>query len=169
MPWNLGPSVNQFDNMDCWRTWFFEECEEHQLFGLTEKHLPLITKYGHGVVPYKVGTNVLLEDAPLFHESKTQHRVCGPYEVYPFSVLPDGAEPIFPKKGEGEVLIYKEVYPENGPWINRSVHRKIEGRNCRFQQMASKFSYFPYRFGIRHTKLWKVKLVKHGDGCPLCK
>jgi hypothetical protein len=167
MPWNLGPSVNVIDGMDCWRTWFIEECEETELFGMTKKHLPLITKYGDGVVPYSVGTKVLLEDAPYFNTTKSHHRICGPYEVYASSEIPADSKPIFPK--DGPIIVYEDKHPEKGPWLDGSKKRNIEGINVSFRQMANKFDYFPFRFGIRRTKKWKVKLVKHVVGCNLCK
>ena len=167
MPWNLGPSVNTLDGMDCWRTWFFEECEEAKIFGMTKRHLPLITKYGYGVVPYTVSTKVLLEDAPYFNATKTHHRVCGPYEVYAFSELPDDAKPIFPK--EGPILVYEDAHPDRGPWLDGSKKRKIDGIEVRFRQMASKFKFFPFRFGILRAKGWKTRLVRHVEDCRLCK
>jgi len=167
MPWTLGPSVNQFEGKDCWRIWFFLECEEHQLFGATEKHLPLITKPCHGFVPYKPGPKVLLEDAPYYHQAKDFHRVCGPYEVFVLPLLPEGAERTFPKVGE--VIVYKEAHPESGPWLDRSVKRRIDDIDVRYRQMAGKFDYYPYRFAIRHARDWKTRHVKHVRDCLLCK
>lgn len=74
--------VTQFRGRDCWRTWFIDECEQSCLFGINQKHLGLLRIAGHGVVPYRVGTCVYLEDAPVFRASQKQfHRVCGPYVV----------------------------------------------------------------------------------------
>lgn len=167
MPWGLGPSVSMFEGKDCWRTWFFLECEEHMLFGVTEKHLPLITKPCVEFEPYKSGTKLLLEDAPYYHEVKGYHRVCGPYEVFALSSMPDEALRTFPKIGE--IIVYKEANPEKGPWLNRSVKRRIDGMDVRYRQMASKFEFFPYRFAIRRSRDWKARHVKHLRGCPLCK
>ncbi len=167
MSWTLGPSINMFEGQDCWRTWFFLECEEHMLFGVTEKHLPLITKPCVGFEPYKSGTKLLLEDAPYYHEVKDYHRVCGPYEVFALSPIPDKAQRTFTKIGE--VIVYKEANPEKGPWLDRTVKRRIDGIDVRYRQMASKFGFFPYRFGIRRARDWKARHVKHLRGCPLCK
>lgn len=167
MAWTLGPSVNLFEGKDCWRTWFLMECEESQLFGATERHLPLITKPCDGFVPYKSGTKVFLEDAPYYHRMKDYHRVCGPYEVFGLSSMPEGAERIFPKVGEA--IVYKEAHPEKGPWIDRSVKRRIDGIDIQYKQMAEKFGFFPYRFSIRRVRDWKARHVKHLQDCPLCK
>jgi len=167
MPWTLGPSVNLFEGKDCWRTWFLPECEEWQLFGATEKHLPLIAEPCDGFVPYRSGTKVLLEDAPYYQSVKDYHRVCGPYEVFALSRLPEGAEQTFPKMGE--VIVYEEAHPEKGPWIDRSVKRRIDGVDVRYRQMAAKFGFFPFRFAIRRATEWKARHVKHLKDCSLCK
>ena len=90
MAWGYGPSVVHRSACDYWRTWFLEECESAQLFGLTKGHLPLVAKAGIGVVPYHPGTRVFLEDAPWFpHSGRRMHRVCGPYEVRVIDRLPE--------------------------------------------------------------------------------
>lgn len=169
MPWNLGPSVAVRNGCDYWRTWFLEECEESQRFGLTEKHLGLITKFGEDIVPYKVGTLVYFEDAPYFKAEKKHHRIVGPYEVFAPENLPPGVFRVFPK--EGPLLVWKEPHPEAGPWLDRaSVSRTIDGTKVRFSQTASRFGHFPYRFAIRQTKGWKVEYVAHEErGCWLCR
>lgn len=167
MPWDLGPSVVHRDACDYWRTWFFEECESSQLFGVTEKHLPLITRYGKGVIPYRKGTRVFLEDAPCFRGSKTHHRVCGPYEVFSPPTLPPGAERVFPK--EGPIIVYKAIQPERGPWLDRSsVKRKIDGIEVRFQQIARRFAFFPFRFAIRRAPNYRSRHIAHAKDCWLC-
>ena len=122
MPSDPGPSVNTLNGLDCWRTWFFKECEASELFGVTRKELPLITKYGYGVVPYRERTKVLLEDAPFFETEKFHHRVCGPYEVYAFSKLPKGAEIIFARKKSC-------VGIQRSPPRTRSLVRSFLGSN----------------------------------------
>ena len=168
MPWNLGPSVTHRNGRDYWRTWFIEECDESQLFGATESHLPLITHYGSGVVPYAVGTELYLEDAPYFRASKRHHRVCGPYRVFSPDPLPPGAVRVFPE--DGPVVVFKEPHPEQGPWLDRSsVRRQIEGLDVRFQQIAKRFAFFPFRFAIRHAPNFKVQLPPHQEPCWLCR
>ena len=76
---------------DYWRTWFLEECEAHHLFGINEKHLPLLTNAGFK--SYRPGTRVFLDDAPYFRATRTHHRVCGPYEVVPATIPPDAERP----------------------------------------------------------------------------
>jgi hypothetical protein len=50
------------------------------LFGLNEKHLPLVTISIPGIqIAYNEGTEIFLEDAPFFKKSKELHRVCDPY------------------------------------------------------------------------------------------
>lgn len=167
MPWTHDPSVNQFEGKDCWRTWFLLECEEYELFGATQKHLGLMTIPGVGIDPYRAGTKLYLEDAPYFHKTQEYHRVCGPYEVVSLAQPPEGAERYFPK--EGAVILYKDANPEQGPWRDRSLTRRIEGINISHRQMASKFGYFPYRFSIKRSNDWKVRRAKHVASCGLCR
>ena len=170
MPWTLGPSVNTFRKLglDCWRTWFIEECEQYCLFGSTQRHLPLMTKYGDGgVIPYTVGTRIALEDAPFFHDNRKQHRVLGPYEVIPYGSLQEGDEQVFPV--EGPPIIVRVLHPENGPWKDRNHRRKIEGKDIRFRQLASQFDYFPYRYRIKRARDWKIHRHNHDDECELCR
>src|SRR3546814_738099 len=169
MPWNLGPSVNVHKGRDYWRTWFFEECERAQLFGLTDRHLSLVTKHGEGVVPYRAGTLVHIEDAPYFKASKTHHRVAGPYEVFSRSTAPEATIREFPK--EGPILVWLDLHPARGPWLDKSsVTRTIDGLKVRFSQQASRFHFFPYRFAIRHAKGWKVEHIPHTErDCWLCR
>lgn len=164
MSWNTEVSVVSRRGKDYWRTWFIEECEQHQLFGLTQKHIPLITS---GFAPYKEGTEIYLEDAPYYHRTKKNyHRICGPYIITP-SVLPPEAEVIHKPKGKD--ILYLDAYPSVGPWFDRSyVKRRIEGQDVTFQQMASLFHFFPYRFSIRRSPKYKRKLVKHEGSCWLC-
>ncbi len=168
MPWDLGPSVVHWSGCDYWRTWFIEECESSQLFGVTEKHLPLITRYGKGVVPYRKGTRVFLEDAPYFRGTKTHHRVCGPHEVFPLATIPAGAARVFPK--DGPIIVYKQAHPQSGPWLDTSsVKRRIDGIDVRFQQIAGRFGFFPLRFGIRRASNYSSRHVQHVESCRLCK
>jgi hypothetical protein len=37
-----------------------------------------------------------------------------------------------------------------------------------FSQMASKFGHYPYRFCIRHSPKYEIRLVPHEDECWLC-
>lgn len=167
MTWPYEATVVHRNGHDYWRTWFIDECEREFLFGLTEKHLPLVTVSGIGCPAYEAGTEIFLEDAPYFRASKTHHRVCGPYEVVPIS-LPEGATPVY-KDSKGNVIVYKDPNPKSGPWLdNTSVTRVVDGFRLHFQQIASQFSYYPFRFGIRRSKKFKINLVKHEDNCWLC-
>lgn len=84
--------VTLFRGLDCRRTWFFEECETSGFFGINEKHCNLIRFSSKGVPPYQIGTEIWLEDAPVFPASEKRfHRVCGPYEVVSATPLPDDA------------------------------------------------------------------------------
>jgi hypothetical protein len=151
---------------DYWRTWFLEECEASGLFGINEKHLPLLTHSGPGITPYRPGTRVFLDDAPYIREVRTHHRVCGPYEVIP-AVLPADAEPIY--EVDGAVIVYREAHPERGPWLDRSsVRREADGVNFRFRQIAREFNFFPFRFAIRRAKGFKPNHVVHQSECWLC-
>lgn len=146
MAWSYEASVVTRCGCDYWRTWFLEECESNGLFGLTARHLPLVITDGYGFRSYAKGTEIYLEDAPYFKKTKTHHRVCGPYVVVP-SMLPPHGEVTHQK--DGEIIIYKEKWPAKGPWMDRSyVRRVVDGEDIKFKQIASEFSFFPYRFSI---------------------
>ena len=168
MPWNLGPSVIHHVGFDYWRTWFFEECDQAELFGVTESHVGLVTLSGVGVVPYRAGTRLFLEDAPYFKATKARHRIVGPYEVFSPAQMPTDASRVFPK--DGPVIVFKEAHPEQGPWLDRSsVSRTIEGQRVKFSQTAKRFAFFPFRFCIRRSREWRSKMVEHIENCWLCK
>ncbi len=167
MPWSYEASVVSRNGHDYWRTWFWEECDKEQLFGLTEKHLPLLTKSGEGFTAYEDGTKVFFEDAPYFRASTTHHRICGPYDVFPAS-LPDSATAIY-RDSKGQVIVYKDPHPQTGPWLDKpSVTRYVDGLKLRFPQMAREFKFYPYRFGIRRSPHFKIELVQHQNNCWLC-
>jgi len=152
MTWSYEASVVTRGGCDYWRTWFLEECEKYGKFGLTEKHLPLVTTDGHGFHSYDVGTEIYLEDAPYFKKTKIDHRVCGPYSVIS-SILPAKAEIIH--KNHGKIIIYKEKFPSEGPWFDRTYVRRIaDGVDMKYKQLASEFGFFPYRFSVPQQNLW---------------
>ncbi len=166
MTWSYEASVVTRNGRDYWRTWFLEECEKYGMFGLTEKHLPLVTTDGYGFHSYGEGTEIYLEDAPFFRKTKKHHRVCGPFLVVPSALSPQ-AEIIHEKNGKA--IIYKEKSPSQGPWLDRShVRRIVDGVEMKFKQMASEFSFFPYRFSIKKSPKFKIHLVKHERDCWLC-
>ncbi len=162
MPYSKEPSVIHWNGCDYWRTWFLEECEKYELFGVTKKHTGLIESYN-------IGTLLYLEDAPYFKDNKHYHRVCGPYEVYAIATLPDDSEPFLTK--DGNIIVYLDNNPSRGPWHNRShVQRLVDGHTIKFKQIASEFNYFPYRFGIRKHKRYDIRLIPHNSSdCWLCK
>ncbi len=168
MPFGAGPSVNQYRGCDCWRTWFIEECESAQLFGVTKRHLGLITLEGVGIESYRVGTRVYLEDAPFFRGSRTHHRVCGPYEVFSLPALPDGGKSIHIIKDK--IIVFEVAHPARGPWLNRkNVIRNIEDIKVKFNQIANRFDYFPYRFAIRRASKFHIQRIAHTEkACTFC-
>jgi hypothetical protein len=167
MPWPYEASVIHRAGRDYWRTWFLEECESSGLFGINEKHLPLLTSSGTGFSAYRVGTEVFLEDAPYFKATKTHHRVCGPYNVVAAQLTP-GAEVIY--TAADQVIVYKEPHPERGPWIDSDrVTRVIDGVRVSFPHIAREFGYYPYRFAIKRSPKFKIEVVPHEDSeCWLC-
>jgi hypothetical protein len=168
MPWNLGPSVNQYKSADCWRTWFFEECDKNQRFGITEAHVPRITISAVGFSPYQEGTTVYLEDAPYFGASKKSHRICGPYKVFGLVKLPENMVRVFPEGGPA--IVYKDLRPELGPWLDSPPKtRIIDGVRAQYQQNASGFHYFPYRFAVGRSTDFGVEFFRHTKYCSLCK
>ena len=167
MPWPHEPSVIHHEGHDYWRTWFLEECETARIFGVTEKHVRLLTA-SPDLGGYLVGTEIFLEDAPFYHQAtRTYHRVCGPYQVLATD-LPPHAIPVH--EVDGEVIVYEEPHPERGPWLDRSrVKRRAEGITMTFRQVAREFEYYPYRFRIRRSSKYKTTLVRHKEGCWLCR
>jgi hypothetical protein len=167
MPWKNEASVVTQKGKDYWRTWFLDECEESELFGLNEKHLPLVTKNIPGIqVAYKEGTEIYLEDAPYFNKVKTHHRICGPYFIKESKV---STEAKIIHEVNGKVIIYKEIRPSAGPWLDKSyIRRIVDGVELKYKQLAREFSYFPYRFSIKKSPKYKVQHVKHEYGCWLC-
>ena len=159
--------VIRFCDHDCWRTWFFEECEASGLFGINEKHCGLIRLSGKGVVPYQVGTEVYLEDAPVFPASEERfHRVCGPYEVVPATPLPDEAVVAYEYKGVP--ILYREAHPERGPWGNGTKRRSgVCGLNLKHRQIAREFNFFPFRFRIKRSPRWQELVISHSSSCQL--
>ncbi len=109
MPWPYEASVINLAGIDYWRTWFIEECEFAGLFGINEKHLPLIKASGPGFSAYRVGTEIFLEDAPYFKASKAHHRVCGPYHVVAAKVTAE-SKPVYVV--DEAVIIYQEATPK---------------------------------------------------------
>lgn len=167
MPFGLGPSVVFFNGCCYWRTWFFEECEKTELFGATQGHLGIMTSTANGNQPYREGTLLYVEDAPYFNKTKTHHRICGPYRVYSKEILPPGAQPIHTV--DGKVIIYREATPQTGPWLDRArVTRTIDNIKVTFRQIAEQFDYFPYRFCIKRTRDYRVRLIEHSRGCWVC-
>lgn len=158
-----------FRGYDCWRTWFFEECETSGLFGVNEKHCALIRRSAKSVGPYKVGRELYLEDAPVFEKSGNRfHRVCGPYEVVPANLLPEGA--VVVHEYEGISILYLEAHPERGPWSNRTKHRSgVCGLTFKHRQTAREFNFYPFRFCIKRSPRWRELKVTHSTSCMLCR
>jgi hypothetical protein len=168
MPFGLGPSVIYWNGCCYWRTWFIEECEREELFGATQGHLGILTLSTGGNQPYQEGTLLYIEDAPYFKKTGTHHRICGPYSVYSKDNLPPGAEPIHTVNGK--VIIYRDPMPQKGPWLDRQrLTRIIDGIKVSYPQIASRFEYFPYRFGIRKAKKYSTRHIQHTPDCWLCK
>lgn len=165
MPWSDEVSVVHHEHHDYWRTWFIDECETNELFGIGEKHRPLI-EASPSLGGYVVGTEIFLEDAPYFKHTRTRHRVCGPYRVAP-AKLPEGA--VCSYRSGGEIILYKESRPECGPWLDSSyVRRTIDGVKIVFKQIASQFGFYPYRFRIVRSPLYRIRFVRHEQDCWLC-
>jgi hypothetical protein len=152
----------QFRDRDCWRTWFIDECEEAGLFGINEKHLDVLRR-----TPYRVGTRIYLDDAPVFPASQQRfHRVVGPYEVQALGKLPEDARVIYSFEGKG--ILYFDPHAELGPWHNRTrVRHDVSGLVMKFRQMASRFNFYPYRFRTRRSASWKEEYVLHTHPCEL--
>lgn len=128
----------QHNGNDCWQTWFIEECVKFNLFGVTESLKSKIMKYN-------IGSTIYLADAPYFKKTN-KNRICGPF-VIEESYCDDSCIPI---KNEGNrIVIYEDLNPRRGPWIDRmSIRRNVDGISLLFNQTASRYDYYPYRFRI---------------------
>lgn len=157
-------TVKTYKNIECWRTWFLEVCDQNHLFGVTEKYIPLINT--EGFKPYRIGTLIYLEDAPYFMKTK-RHKICGPYQV--IESHPQGEYNIV-RQERGKIIIYEELSPSKGPWLNNnSVTKTIEGMEYKFKQLASEFNFYPYRFAIKRSKSYEVLTIPHSSySCELC-
>jgi hypothetical protein len=161
------PRVVQFRKRDCWRTWFFEECESSGLFGVNQKHLGLIRLTGIGIIPYHVGTEIYLEDAPVFPASVHRfHRVCGPYEV--ISAVPIPEEAVIEYSNLGNPILFLDTHPDRGPWGNGTKRRpNVCGLDLSYPQLAREFNYYPYRFRFKRSRHWKELCIMHSAQCEL--
>lgn len=159
--------VVQFRRRDCWRTWFFDECEQFGLFGINQKHLGLLSLKGPGVVPYRVGTYLFLEDAPVFPASGGEfHRICGPCEVQAVTDPPEGSSIVY--SAEGQPIVYLDSHPERGPWGNGTrVRKDVAGLDLKYRQTAKEFNYYPYRFRLRRAANWNEIILLHRSDCEL--
>ncbi len=159
--------VTLFRGRDCWRTWFFEECEASGLFGVNEKYCAFV-RGAKGGDPYKIRTVVYLEDAPVFPAADRRfHRVCGPYEVVSVPSLPDDAVVVHEYKGVS--ILYLEAHPERGPWGNGTKHRVgVCGLNLKHRQTAREFNFYPFCFCIKRSPRWQELVVTHSTSCMLC-
>ncbi len=167
----MSNSVVRNNGVDYWFTWFIEECEQSNLFGITYDNLGRLTSTVDDRTPYCVGTHIFLVDVPYFRATGN-HRICGPYEVFAMDDnLPQDAEPIH-KDDDNNIIVFKEAHPENRPWKDRRHVRKIAGRQFPFHQLADKYNFFPYRFGIRraHNFRQPCEIVRHQNNvnCWLC-
>jgi hypothetical protein len=144
---------------DIWRTWFIEECEKSLLFGVNRLHLRRIEGY-------RIGTLFFFEDAPYFHQLKKEHLIFGPYLVATAASSNATKEVQLSDRTTGQPIIFREPYPENGPWFDRPhVMRCIEGHTIRFAQQASRFNHFPFRFNFTKASDWRVVRQEHTDRC----
>ena len=150
-------TVGRFRGLDCWRTWFLEECEAAALFGMAERHRLWFKYY------CREGTRLYFEDAPYFRLPGATHRIFGPFEVV-VANTPDDAEPEI--RVCGVTVVYREAHPQRGPWRDRRGVLGIWGRQrLTYDQNASEYDYFPFRFGIRRAASCGESLVAHGPAC----
>ena len=151
-------------NAYIWRTWFLEECESHQLFGVNYENYLRIVEHG-----YQIGTEVYLEDAPYYWRTKFRHRICGPYAINASELPHDKCRVKHSDPSTREIVVYYDPEPEKGPWLDRKrVSREIEGTHIAFQKLASEFKFFPYRFRIKQASQYVVELKSHSEKCGWC-
>lgn len=161
MPYPRETTVRKYKNHDCWRTWYYEECEENRLFGVT-------SKYASQIKSYEIGTPIFLEDAP-YRKHTDSHKIWGPYRI--MESKPKGSFEII-KEDNGKIIIFKDNNPSEGPWFhNPNATRIIEGRECNCPQLAGDygFNYYPYRFTIEHADGYNYYKELHtSTKCALC-
>lgn len=155
MPNGADRAIYEYQGFDCWRTWFIEECEQSKLFGVTVGYLGRVECY-------RVGTRIFLEDAPWYSlGGQTHHRICGPYEVVAIDKdLPQDAQPKY-RDEDNKIIVFKAAHPEDGPWRDGIRPRNINNNDVNVIQTASRFSYYPYRFAIRHAHDFEDKCIEH--------
>jgi hypothetical protein len=149
----------RFKGYYCWRTWYIEECEEHGLFGMSQRHLWWLK------LTCRRGLHFYLEDAPYHrHVHPGLHRLCGPYEVItaPRTLTDEG---ICEVSDSGVAIVFRLANPESGPWRDGNRRRRWEDKEVVHQQDASKYDYFPFRFAIRRANGFQPELVGHGPEC----
>lgn len=159
MPYPREATVKKYNGHDCWRTWYYKECEKHLLFGVTSKYLPQIR-------PYEIGTLIFLEDAPYRKYTK-KHKIWGPYRVV--ESTPKGSYKKIPEDS-GKIVIYKDNNPSEEPWFHDpSATRTIEDKEYNCPQLAGDFDFYPYRFSLEHAPGFKDYIEPHSSSkCTLC-
>jgi len=92
--------------------------------------------------------------------------MCDPYEVTSAEPLPNGA--VVVHYAAGVPIVYRELRPENGPWLNGTKRRTaVCGLNLKHPQTARQFNFYPFRFRIRRSARWQEIIASHSTTCEL--
>ena len=153
--------MRTYKGIDCWKTWFIDECQRSHLFGV---------RYFNQIKQYRIGELIYLEDEPFFSKTTIQkHRICGPYRI----VESTPEDPYEIKIEEnGKIVIYKDLNASREPWSdNPAVTRFVKDGEVtievNYSQTAERFDFFPYRFSIESVQD-KDNFVQHTSQCDLC-
>lgn len=147
-----------------WRTWFIEECDTNLLFGVNFANYLRLVEHG-----YSMGTELYLEDAPLFWKTKAIHRICGPYVIQGAALPHPECRAKYNDARLGKIIVYYDTKPELGPWLDdHRAQREIDGTSIRFQKKASEFNFFPYRFRIDKSPNHTIEIKAHSKQCGWC-
>lgn len=147
---------------EIWGTWFIEECERECLFGVNEPFLDLLSTYG-------LGSEFYMEDTPYFWKRRNAHRICGPYVVQEAVVPSEDCVVNHIDRKAHVPIVYHDRHPWKGPWLDKSnVTRVINGERITFNQLASRFNYFPFRFRMVRSSSWEQKYPPHAERCRWC-
>lgn len=164
--------MKTYKGIDCWKTWFIDECNSEHLFGVPYNQLHLIQQY-------EIGKRIYLEDRPFYSNTNIKkHRLCGPYRIVE-STPEDPYE--IKKEKNGRIVIYKDLNASRGPWGNnppevydppltkivKYIDRDIE---VTYRQKGGDYGFYPYRFSIELVEDEDTEdvFVPHTAQCALC-
>ncbi|MBZ0156020.1 MAG: hypothetical protein K8I29_07360 [Alphaproteobacteria bacterium] len=159
--------VSRVEGIDHWRTWFWDDCDTHGMFGITLKHMRRIQGCLEGIPPYDFGTMIYLEDAPYFRFSgQSVHVIHGPYIVVPSDLPPKS---FVAHKTENGIILWCKRKAHEGPWSDGMKTREFHGIPYNIPQCASYYEFFPFRFRIERDISFTTRWMPHHKECRYCR